>query len=161
MPAAVGLFGGPENGGESLVWSGLEQGKEPGSNILWGVTLPCHPSAGLPELSTQVGWPDLIDFLLLGPGLAAGCIRVIGNCLRATLVLGLAVLLRATAQSRPGFDCAKAITTLDRLICSAKDFATLDPRLIGRYAPLRDHASRQGLAVLRDSQRKLPAVRKA
>ena len=25
MPAAVGLFGGPENGGESLVGSGLEQ----------------------------------------------------------------------------------------------------------------------------------------
>jgi len=27
MPAAVGLFGGPENGGESLVWSGLERAK--------------------------------------------------------------------------------------------------------------------------------------
>jgi hypothetical protein len=40
MPATVGLFGGPENGGESLVWSGLEQGKEPGSNILWGFAAP-------------------------------------------------------------------------------------------------------------------------
>ena len=35
MPAAVGLFLGPENGGESLERRRLEQGKEPGSNILW------------------------------------------------------------------------------------------------------------------------------
>ena len=35
MPAAVGLFRGPENAGESLDRCRLEQGKEPGSNILW------------------------------------------------------------------------------------------------------------------------------
>src|SRR5690348_11397072 len=35
MLAAARLFRGPEIGGESLERSRLEQGKEPGSNILW------------------------------------------------------------------------------------------------------------------------------
>jgi len=44
MPAAVGLFRGPENGGESLERSRLEQEKGPGYNILWGNRAQGYPA---------------------------------------------------------------------------------------------------------------------
>jgi uncharacterized protein len=54
------------------------------------------------------------------------------------LTLCLALLPPAAAQPTPGFDCAKAATALDRLICSDQDLATLDRTLTERYAQLRD-----------------------
>jgi uncharacterized protein len=70
------------------------------------------------------------------------------------------VLPPAAAQPTPGFDCAKAATALDRLICSDHDLATLDRTLAERYTQLRDRLSPEGLAVLRDSQRKWLTARK-
>ena len=76
------------------------------------------------------------------------------------LTLWLAMLSPVAAQPTPGFDCAKATTPIDRLICSDQDLAALDRKLTERYVQLRDRLSPEGLTVLRDSQRKWLAGRK-
>jgi hypothetical protein len=58
MPAAVGLFCGPRNGAESLVRSGLEQGKQPGSNILcFGGSSTCTSDQVARDLAVADGAP--------------------------------------------------------------------------------------------------------
>ena len=84
-------------------------------------------------------------------GVTSICIRLLALC--------STVLLLAASPPTPGFDCSKAITALDRLICSDQDLATLDRSLSDRYAQLRDRVTPEGLATLRDSQRKWLATR--
>ena len=63
------------------------------------------------------------------------------------------VALSAVAQPRPGFDCSKAASPVDRLICSDESLANLDRALAEQYDELRKHLTPQGLVALRTGQR--------
>jgi uncharacterized protein len=60
----------------------------------------------------------------------------------------------ALAQPRPGFDCAKAGSAVDRLICSDEALAKLDRELAEKYQELHRSLTSEGFAVLRSSQLK-------
>jgi uncharacterized protein len=71
----------------------------------------------------------------------------------AALGLCTVVAPPVAAQLRPGFDCTKAGTAVDRLICSHEPLAGQDRALADRYEQLRQGISPEGFAVLRKDQR--------
>ena len=70
----------------------------------------------------------------------------------SVLALWFVVVRPADAQPRPSFDCAKAASAVDRLICSHDKLASLDRALAERYEALHDSLSPEGFAVLRKGQ---------
>ena len=62
------------------------------------------------------------------------------------------MLLPAQAQPRPSFDCARAGSAVDRLICSDESLAGLDRTLAERYEQLHRSLTTDGFAVLRKGQ---------
>src|SRR4029077_13711617 len=66
----------------------------------------------------------------------------------------------AAAPPRPSFDCAKASSAVDRLICSDEGLARLDRALAERYEELHRTVSPGGFAVLRKGQLGWQAARK-
>jgi len=71
----------------------------------------------------------------------------------AALGLCTVVALPAAAQLRPGFDCTKANTAVDRLVCSDEPLAGQGRTLADRYEQLQRRISPEGFAVLRKDQR--------
>lgn len=65
----------------------------------------------------------------------------------------------AQAQPRPGFDCAKAGSAVDRLICSDEGLAKQDRALAEQYEQLHRTLTPEGFAVLRTGQRNWLASR--
>ena len=63
------------------------------------------------------------------------------------------------AQPKPGFDCAKAGSAVDRLICSDDGLAKLDRALAEQYEELHRTLTPEGFAVLRSGQRNWLASR--
>jgi len=74
-------------------------------------------------------------------------------------ILSVLGLLTTAATPAPSFDCAKAGSAVDRLICSDEGLATLDRELAEHYDVLHRELSPEGLAVLLTSQRKWLASR--
>jgi uncharacterized protein len=66
----------------------------------------------------------------------------------------------AAAPPRLSFDCAKASSAVDRLICSDEGLARLDRALAERYEELHRTVSPGGFAVLRKGQLAWQAARK-
>ncbi len=72
----------------------------------------------------------------------------------SALVLGMLAALPVQAQPRPGFDCARASSAVDRRICANDALAKLDRALAEKYEELRQKLSPAAFAVLRSSQLK-------
>ena len=58
----------------------------------------------------------------------------------------------AAAQAQPSFDCAKAGTPVDKLICADSTLAAPDRELAARYEKLRGELSPDSFATVRQSQ---------
>ncbi len=82
--------------------------------------------------------------------MAMSCFGRVLPALAVCMVVGLP----AGAQPKPGFDCAKASSAVDRLICSDEGLARLDRELAGRFEELHRTLSSEGFAVLRSNQLK-------
>jgi uncharacterized protein len=66
--------------------------------------------------------------------------------------MALALPISAAAQPKPSFDCTRASSPVDKLICSNGDIAELDRGLADRYAQMRRELTPEGYAVLHKSQ---------
>lgn len=67
--------------------------------------------------------------------------------------LALAAMLLAPAASAASFDCAKAASPIERLLCSDATLGHQDEQLGNAYAALLESASRAEIASLRSAQR--------
>lgn len=56
------------------------------------------------------------------------------------------------AENEPGFDCSKAKTEIEKLICSSDELTGLDSRLSGIYSELMSALDKNGKAELKASQ---------
>jgi uncharacterized protein len=79
---------------------------------------------------------------------------VIASPLLRTLALAAGLSLAAPgAQAAPSFDCAKASTDVEKLICSDAELAKLDHSLADLYGTLLKHTPAKDQQMLKAEQR--------